>query len=1223
MASPWEKYGAPDSGAAPWEKYGAPPPAAPDAAPNAGLAGPARPAAVQMQESPMSSIEQAGASVADVGKHIYDISAPGIATELYKNLKGQPNQAAEIPAKIVGSGPAKMIHDLPSQVYDVSTPGMAREIYKQQTGQPNQAAAIPAKIAANALPMMLGDEFPTPIGDSISTTEPAPASPRALEGRTGIEQPASPVQPPKQLGGQVLEGEYLDTPPPVTPIRGELKRGTYEQPGDYRQSPMQPQLPAKAAPIALPESFPTVKPVVSEPVAPAAAAADPLADFWAKTKSVGGNQSGEFARIKAELFPGKTELTNPEIEQINDRMNAPKAEPAAAAPIGTDTNAPPPIGSTIPRTLAGDSALRQVLTGQDNANLLKIAKSRGINVTKEAQLKAGVADNLLINKIINDFSPDELQNARDTFLESRRNMHQFGEIGPEAWKTMGVQTFFPDVKIPAAALKRTQAAIASNEPVVTPGETPVPKKPAAAAGEDDLTDQLQQSLDQVKAQKAGEGEQGRPFADPQSSTTYGKQNQGVSAEDAQAARESLRNKLFRSHLGLDPTMLADAAKIGAYHVEAGLREFGAWSQKMVEDVGEEIRPHLRWLWDEANDSPGTNAPTFYSKAAKVIDAKVGGSAPGDSILATLRNAGVKESEIQWTGLDDYLAGKPKVSKADLQKFINDSQIQLEETVKTKNQIPALEWSPTKTGTGRQAWFTRTADGSAKIILKDGRYDLYVYDDDGNSIYAQEADSFEEAQRDVASTIAARTKGAPRHENYTLPGEKSNYTEMLLQLPEKGAARLDQVNDRLAEISEMPAKVHKGEGGKALLDEWDTLKAEQKQLRLEMSKPYKAPEHHFTEPNILAHVRFDDRTAADGAKTLFIEETQSDWNQEGRHDGYRPAATEKSEIERQLKEAEAEHSKTADARHDTMERWKYGGISGNEKATVGDVEAADEANVIAAEKVKALRRKLYDGVPDNPYKSDWHELAMKRMLRHAAENGYDRMAWVTGEQTADRYNLSKHLDELHYTYYEKGDGEPEQYGIAGFKDGEGVFSKVVPAKDLPELVGKDVADRMSKGQGDELVEPGVTGVTRPTKVLSGVDLDVGGNWAKALYDRAIPNFLNKYAKKWGAKVGETEIGAKAPTIDDLKEIHQASRGTLHTAVNNVISEMQDGKSFADAMDLYGTDQLREAMKRKKLDAIGPTKVHSIDITPAMKKSVLKEGQPIARNEDLAPAELATA
>ena len=91
-------------------------------------------------------------------------------------------------------------------------------------------------------------------------------------------------------------------------------------------------------------------------------------------------------------------------------------------------------GAGIPRTLSGESALRQVLTGQDNANLLKIAKGRGIDVTQESQLKPGVADTRIINKIVDDFSPNDLQELRDQYLENSRFRHAFGDIGPKPGK---------------------------------------------------------------------------------------------------------------------------------------------------------------------------------------------------------------------------------------------------------------------------------------------------------------------------------------------------------------------------------------------------------------------------------------------------------------------------------------------------------------------------------------------------------------------------------------------------------------------------------------------------------------------------------------------------------------------------------------------------------------------------------------------------------------------
>ena len=45
------------------------------------------------------------------------------------------------------------------------------------------------------------------------------------------------------------------------------------------------------------------------------------------------------------------------------------------------------------------------------------------------------------------------------------------------------------------------------------------------------------------------------------------------------------------------------------------------------------------------------------------------------------------------------------------------------------------------------------------------------------------------------------------------------------------------------------------------------------------------------------------------------------------------------------------------------------------------------------------RPTRQAVPNAPFKSSWHELAMKRMLRYAAENGYDRLSWDTGDTQA--------------------------------------------------------------------------------------------------------------------------------------------------------------------------------------------------------------------------------
>ena len=90
-----------------------------------------------------------------------------------------------------------------------------------------------------------------------------------------------------------------------------------------------------------------------------------------------------------------------------------------------------------------------------------------------------------------------------------------------------------------------------------------------------------------------------------------------------------------------------------------------------------------------------------------------------------------------------------------------------------------------------------------------------------------------------------------------------------------------------------------------------------------------------------------------------------------------------------------------------------------------------------------------------------------------------------------------------------------------------------------------------------------------KYLKALILKVGGEWAKNLYDKVIPNFLNKYGKKWNTKVGESEI----PTENYLEKYR----------AGEVISKKND----------YSVN----------------VKVHSLDITPEMKEDVLYKGQPL--------------
>lgn len=129
------------------------------------------------------------------------------------------------------------------------------------------------------------------------------------------------------------------------------------------------------------------------------------------------------------------------------------------------------------------------------------------------------------------------------------------------------------------------------------------------------------------------------------------------------------------------------------------------------------------------------------------------------------------------------------------------------------------------------------------------------------------------------------------------------------------------------------------------------------------------------PNVVVNMRFNDRVI-DGKRTLFIEELQSDWHQAGQRQGY-------------LKPGETQEG---------LEEWLAGLKAGKAGKAPSDLALMEQIAEQALDGTPLAGRP----VPDAPWKGTWHQLALKRMVRLAAEEGYDQIAWTTGKQQIDRY-----------------------------------------------------------------------------------------------------------------------------------------------------------------------------------------------------------------------------
>lgn len=201
-------------------------------------------------------------------------------------------------------------------------------------------------------------------------------------------------------------------------------------------------------------------------------------------------------------------------------------------------------------------------------------------------------------------------------------------------------------------------------------------------------------------------------------------------------------------------------------------------------------------------------------------------------------------------------------------------------------------------------------------------------------------------------------------------------------------------------------------------------------------------------------------------------------------------------------------------HDGLIEGRYGDfVSRYTSDTPRSAVLADLNNQIREHRISESRKL----VPSAPFEKNWHELAMKRMLRLAAEEGFDKVAWTTGAQQAERYNIGtmvRDIEVLPITDAETGEVLDAEFDVYTHSNSGNYISEAtgrMNTEQIMEVFGKDLGGKIIEG-----------GRTQSHTVISGKGLNIGGEGMKGFYDRMLPSFVNKYTKKWGTKVGEVEL-----------------------------------------------------------------------------------------------------
>lgn len=527
---------------------------------------------------------------------------------------------------------------------------------------------------------------------------------------------------------------------------------------------------------------------------------------------------------------------------------------------------------------------------------------------------------------------------------------------------------------------------------------------------------------------------------------------------------------------------------------------------------------------------------FYSQVERTAQAAPQDKMHGEQWNGWLsRQPGVKKEELDWIGLQQWLAEqKGAVTKSAVLDFIRANNVQVREV---------------------------QLGGVAKDSVDDMRERLKAI---RAQYYAGEI-SREERDRLLDENQFPEKNNPTKFSQYQLPGGE-NYRELLLTMP--------AVTEDIAGYSVIMEENHPPSGAFSIVHNGMVVSrgyatreaADTESSRLAVVRGGGAAgkpafmSSHFSEPNILAHVRFNERTDADGKRVLFIEEVQSDWHQAGREKGYTDGP---ADLVARRKDNSAQYD-----------------IFNSKGERVGGVPVASSPE--QAIRLWNSQAGLQNRVPNAPFKTSWPMLAMKRMIRYAAENGFDKVAWTTGEQQAERYDLSKQISEVSITDNSSGGvGIPKMDGafsggnlLARDHSGRVVLDKYVSSpEELPSIIGKDASEKLLNATPKA---ERISGIGVRQRKISGVDLKIGGEGMKGFYDAILPSEINKYVKRWGGKVEKGWI---------------------------------TDKGYMTELD--GT--------RKPISG-EESAVHSLAITPAMRESVM-QGQP--RFRPITPAEDAAA
>lgn len=500
----------------------------------------------------------------------------------------------------------------------------------------------------------------------------------------------------------------------------------------------------------------------------------------------------------------------------------------------------------------------------------------------------------------------------------------------------------------------------------------------------------------------------------------------------------------------------------------------------------------------------TVRPIWYSALTRAISSATMNSAPAKDWSAYIRGLvtkGVKHDEIEWSGVQDWLALQPgKVSRQDVTTYLAVNGVQIKEVILGGDE-----------DTFKDALDRLTRDGFT--LESDGYFGVDLYRD-GLEVSIDELSPRQCSDllvlRDAEDAEAPLETGTAKYPTFQIPGGK-NYRELVLVLPEQTVLDVELAKQLTVETTMDGGQelyfICKNGNPNALPKTYASRAQAVHALKRMVEHPaatFNTP--HWSENNVLAHIRFNERADTAGKKVLFVQEIQSDWGQNGKKQGFiGPDTTIEGKTA----------SEWQNEAQDLFGKW-----SGDSDPLLAQWQAAAKNGRILRDKYKEMGLSDVVEIPSGPFvmKTEaWLTLSLKRVISYAVEHDFDQVGFISGEQSARQFNLTKEVDHLEL------EGTHPYYSISAYDAaGKRVIHDTCSAEKLNKIIGKGMAARLIAAP-ETTIDGDTDHKPRAVRLLSGLDCKVGGDGIKVFYDTIVPIAAKKLLSRLGGPgLSTTEI-----------------------------------------------------------------------------------------------------